>query len=176
MSAPEMPGPDAGPPADVDPFSPPGVAWRAVSPRLATVRRIGELITWAVVAVALAVVTWLTGWTPLLAALVLPIAGAVWGWWLIGRQVAAIGYAEREQELLVRRGVMFRKLVVVPYGRLQFVDVDAGPIARRYGLASVQLHTASAGSDAAIPGVPAAEAARLRDRLAERGEAQLAGL
>ena len=88
----------------------------------------------------------------------------------------ALGYAERDEDLLVRRGVMFRSLVVVPYGRMQFVDVEAGPLARRLGYASVQLHTASPSTDAAIPGLVPDEAARLRDRLARRGEARLAGL
>jgi membrane protein YdbS with pleckstrin-like domain len=44
------------------------------------------------------------------------------------------------------------------------------------GLATVQLHTASPGTTATIPGLPPAEAARLRDRLTEMGEAQAAGL
>jgi membrane protein YdbS with pleckstrin-like domain len=67
-------------------------------------------------------------------------------------------------------------MVVVPYGRMQYVDVQAGPLARAYGIAQVQLHTASPGTDAAIDGLPADEATRLRDQLASRGEARLAGL
>ena len=63
-----------------------------------------------------------------------------------------------------------------PYGRLQFVDVKAGPIDRAFGLVSVQLHTASATSDAAIPGLSPDVAAELRDRLAAKGEQRSAGL
>ena len=59
---------------------------------------------------------------------------------------------------------------------MQFVDVKAGPLDRWCGVAEVQLHTASAQSDAKIEGLPPAEAARLRDRLTTRGEARLAGL
>jgi membrane protein YdbS with pleckstrin-like domain len=59
---------------------------------------------------------------------------------------------------------------------MQFVDVKAGPLDRAFGVAQVQLHTASAATDARIPGLGAAEAARLRDRLASRGQARLAGL
>ena len=58
---------------------------------------------------------------------------------IILRQARAIGYAEREDDLLVRRGIMFHRATVVPYGRLQFVDVDAGPIDRMFGLATVKL-------------------------------------
>lgn len=95
---------------------------------------------------------------------------------IILRQARAIGYAEREDDLLVRRGIMFHRATVVPYGRLQFVDVDAGPIDRMFGLATVKLHTASAATDATIPGLPRAEADRLRDSLAGLGQANLAGL
>lgn len=92
------------------------------------------------------------------------------------RQARAIGYAEREDDLLVRRGIMFHRTTVVPYGRLQFVDVDSGPVDRLFGLATVKLHTASASTDATIPGLPRAEAERLRDSLAGLGRANLAGL
>jgi len=94
----------------------------------------------------------------------------------VSRRFHAWGYAEREDDLLVRRGVMFSRLSVVPYGRMQFIDVTAGPLERSFGLATVRMHTAAAASDARIPGLDRAEAARLRDRLAEVGEAQAAGL
>ena len=96
--------------------------------------------------------------------------------WLLGRRVRAWGYAEREDDLIVRRGVMFRRVSVVPYGRMQFVDVTAGPLERAFGLATVQLHTAAAATDARIPGLPSEEAARLRDQLATLGESRAAGL
>ncbi|WP_322759132.1 PH domain-containing protein [Frankia sp. Cr2] len=95
---------------------------------------------------------------------------------LLYRRVRAWAYAERDDDLLVRRGVMIRKISVVPYGRMQFVDVTAGPFERMFGLATVRMHTAAAASDARIPGLVAAEAARLRDALAALGEAQAAGL
>ena len=86
------------------------------------------------------------------------------------------GYAEREDDLLIRRGFLFRRLSVVPYGRMQFVDVTAGPVERTFGLATVKLHTAAAATDAKLPGLATAEAERLRDRLAALGEAQASGL
>jgi membrane protein YdbS with pleckstrin-like domain len=72
--------------------------------------------------------------------------------------------------------VAFRRLSVVPYGRMQFVDVTAGPIERLFKLSTIKLHTAAAASDARIPGLEPAEAARLRDQLASLGEAKAAGL
>ena len=158
-----------------DPFAPDGVTWVRVSPQLIKAR----LITTAI---------WLG--LPLIAAVVLGIifGGWVWsatialvlilGWlgWLIPRQVRALGYAERDEDLLVRRGVMFRSLVVVLYGRMQFTDVEEGPLMRALGLATVKLHTASASTDATVPGLVAPEAARLKDRLTQLGESRLAGL
>lgn len=95
---------------------------------------------------------------------------------LLGRRVQAWGFTERDQDLLVRRGVMFRRLSVIPYGRMQFVDVTAGPFERAFGLASVRMHTAAAASDARIPGLSHDEANRLRDQLAALGESQATGL
>jgi membrane protein YdbS with pleckstrin-like domain len=95
---------------------------------------------------------------------------------LLHRRYLAWRYAEREDDLLVSRGVMFRRLTVVPYGRMQFVDVTAGPVDRLFGLATVQLHTAAAASDARIPGLATDEAQRLRDQLAALGESRAAGL
>jgi membrane protein YdbS with pleckstrin-like domain len=67
-------------------------------------------------------------------------------------------------------------LVVVPYGRMQIVDLTSGPLDRWLGIATVQLHTAAATTDAAIPGLPPEQAAALRDRLAARGEERSAGM
>ncbi|TQS39904.1 PH domain-containing protein [Cryptosporangium phraense] len=151
--------------------------WQRVSPRLAWVRRTGLSLLLIPAAIAVAVtaiftdVAWLP-WTIALVALVL----VGWGLAVVSRSVRSWGYAERADDLLVRHGILVRKLSVVPYGRMQYVDVKAGPLERALGIATVQLHTAAAASDAAIPGLPTVEAARLRDRLATLGEARAAGL
>ena len=95
---------------------------------------------------------------------------------VVYRRFRAWAYQERDEDLVVSRGVMFRRQSVVPYGRMQFVDVTAGPVERLFRLSTVKLHTAAAASDARIPGLERAEAARLRDRLAALGEAKAAGL
>jgi membrane protein YdbS with pleckstrin-like domain len=158
--------------------------WTPVSPRLRSLRR---AVLSAVLAVAAVLVL---GCALLLAmfgevaaatvtaavALVVLLALAALVWRLIDRNYQAWGYAERADDLLVVRGWLFRRMVVVPYGRMQFVDVTAGPLQRRFDLATVQLHTAAAASDARIPGLPPDEAHRLRDTLARLGEARSAGL
>ena len=95
---------------------------------------------------------------------------------MLQRRVGSWAYLEREDDLLIRRGLLVRRLSVVPYGRMQFVDVTAGPVERPLGLATVRLHTAAAATDARIPGLDTEEAARLRDQLALLGEARAAGL
>ena len=159
-----------------EPFDPPGEPWVRVSPRLATLRRLLLVVIGATASAAAGV---LLGFVALWLGLVVGIAGlagVAWGWRIVGRAVRSWGYAERVNDLLVTRGILNRQLVVVPYGRMQYVDVTAGPLDRRFGLSTVQLHTAAAATDAQIPGLVPAEAARLRDRLAARGEAGSAGL
>ncbi|MET9019764.1 PH domain-containing protein [Actinopolymorpha sp. NPDC004070] len=158
-------------------FAPPGERWQPVSPRLCQLRRVILAFWTGLLGLAAAVAAGLLlGWG--YAAAVVAVAALVfgWGWWLVGRNWRSWGYAERGDDLLVTHGVLFRTLVVVPYGRMQFVDVTAGPAERKFGIAKVQLHTATPATDAEIPGLPPEEAERLRDRLAALGEARAAGL
>lgn len=158
-------------------FTPPGVQWVAVSPRLRDLRRL-LLVVWVVpITVLVAILLWalVQTWLGVLVVLI-GAASIVWGWVLIDRNYRSWRYAESADDLLVTRGVLYKQLVVVPYGRMQLVDVNAGPLDRRFGIAKVQLHTAAATSDASIPGLLPEEAARLRDRLTALGEARSAGL
>jgi membrane protein YdbS with pleckstrin-like domain len=152
------------------------VEWRRVSPKLITVSLIGRLI-WVLVLLAgllvgyLLTAHWL--WPAGMAAVVVV---AVWRSIITVRAVKAWGYAERDNDLLVRHGLLIRRLSIVPYARMQFVDVTAGPLERAFQLATVQLHTAAAASDAQIPGLAPEEASRLRDRLTALGEDRAEGL
>jgi uncharacterized protein len=152
--------------------------WTPVSAKLTSARRLSLVLVYVLVVagvVALAVVPSVPRVWAVVAAVVAVIV-FVWGWWLIGRRVRSFGYAERGDDLIVTSGIMFRRLVIVPYGRMQLVDVKAGPIDRWMGITTVQLHTAAATTDASIPGLEPAVAADLRDRLARRGEQRSAGL
>lgn len=157
-------------------FRPADIVWTSVSPRLAGARLTVAAICLAPFLLAGVLVAALTGVAAVWVAPAAVLAVGVWIAWLVPRQVRAVGYAERDDDLLIRRGIMFRTLVVVPYGRMQYVDVKAGPVDRAFGIAAVQLHTAAPSTDASIHGLAPEEAARLRDRLASRGEARLAGL
>ncbi len=152
--------------------------WTAVSTKMITARRLTLVLVYILV-VAGVVALFLIPDVPQAAAWAALAAAVVvfgWLWWLIGRRVRSFGYAERGDDLLVSSGIMFRRLVIVPYGRMQLVDVKAGPIDRWMGITTVQLHTAAATTDASIPGLEPDVAAGLRDRLARRGEQRSAGL
>jgi len=155
---------------------PDDVAWSAVSPRLALGRRIVACGSMLVLAVVVVVVAGVVGSPRAFLGALVPLALGGWVWWLIGRQVTAIAYAERDEDLLVRKGVMFRSLVVVPYGRMQYVDLQSGPLQRAFGIATVELHTATPQTDAQIPGLKPDDAARLREKLATLGNTQASGL
>jgi hypothetical protein len=150
--------------------------WRTPSRQLLTLRRLEVAVPALLAGAGFAVVGAALGSAVAYGfAAAAVVLGAV-SWPFVGRRFGSWGYAEREDDLLVRRGVMFARLSVVPYGRMQFIDVTAGPLERAFGLATVRLHTAAAATDARIPGLEREEAARLRDSLAELGEAQAAGL
>jgi membrane protein YdbS with pleckstrin-like domain len=174
-STPPAGAPLTGPGSSAEPGDE-GIRWQRPSPRLLRARRIqaglataptalgAGLILGAAVSSALGLVTGLG----------LAAAGLL-GERFLARRVAAWGYAERNDDLIVRRGVLIRRQSVIPYGRMQFIDVTAGPVERSLGLATLRMHTAAAASDARIPGLDRAVAAKLRDQLAALGEAQAAG-
>lgn len=168
-----------------EPIDPAGLDWTRVSPKYLTVRILGwgisTLINVAIFSIPLVLrltdIWW--GFPPMWVAWTLPIVTLViciWRGILLPRQVAAIGYAERNEDLLIRTGVFYQRTMVVPYGRMQYVDVAVGPLERAFGLSTLKLHTASPATNASIPGLPADESARLREQLSARGEAKLAGL
>ncbi|MER6387450.1 PH domain-containing protein [Streptomyces sp. NPDC059382] len=153
-----------------------GPEWVGLPGGLLTLRRM-LLVIWMTVLTALtAVVLGLTAGPAWAAVGAVWLGVLVWGWVLLGRNWRSWRYAERADDLLISRGVLWREQTVVPYGRMQLVEVTSGPLERRFGLASVQLHTAAAATDAKIPGLVPAEAERLRDRLSALGEAKSAGL
>ena len=142
-----------------------------------TARQVSLALTALPLGLAAAVPAWIFGGS----AAGIPVTAAVlvmaaFAWTLLRGRYRSWGYLERADDLVVRHGLLFRQVTVVPYGRMQFIDVSAGPIDRLFGLATVQLHTAAAASDARIPGLVQAEADRLRDHLASLGEAQATGL
>ncbi|MGH2576623.1 MAG: PH domain-containing protein [Actinomycetota bacterium] len=152
-------------------------AWRRPSPLFRVMRRREVAVSAGVVAVVAGTLSGFSNGpsTGIIVAACVTALGVVVDRF-VQRKVRTWGYCEREDDLLVKRGVLFARLSVVPYGRMQFIDVTAGPIERSFGLATVRLHTAAAATDAKIPGLSQADAAELRDQLATLGESRAAGL
>lgn len=133
-----------------------------------------------------------TIWALVIAGSFLAAQLSLGGWWWVGAAVTGAwfvfqaimiplrvrntGWLETDNELLISKGKINQTFTVVPYGRIQFVDVTTGPFTRPLGLKSVSLHTASASTDATIPGLPAADADALRERLAVGARERMSGL
>ena len=161
-----------------DLFAPPTYEWKRLSPGYRSLRRLTTLlvipILFSIPAVVIGVASgmwWISGIIWAVAAVIVAIRLV-----LVGRTWRSWGYVEREDDLYITHGVLFRSLVAVPYGRMQLVEVQSGPLERAFGLATVTLKTASVETNASIPGLVPAEASRLRDRLTELGEAHASGL
>lgn len=158
--------------------------WTRVSPKYVLVRLVGALVSglvWTLLTAIPLILALLGVWDP----------GARWWLWalpglmvaitlidlaLVGRRVRAIGYAEARTELWLRKGLLLRTVTVVPYGRMQYVEIKTGPVLNAFGLATVTLHTAAAATNAELPGIAREEADRLREQLTRRGEEHMVGL
>lgn len=153
-----------------------GEIWLRPSPRLLTMRHAEVAFVTVLVGLAVLAPVLSAGGSWLIVAYGgLAVCCAI-GEIIASRRYRSWGYHERSRDLLVRRGVLVKRLTVVPYGRMQLVDVSAGAAERVFGLATIKLHTAASATDARIPGLRPDEATRLRDQLAALGEAQAAGV
>lgn len=123
--------------------------------------------------------------------LVLALAfGQTWVWipggiflaimlWTIAitpRQARSYGYQLRRDDLVFRRGILWQRMVAVPYGRMQLVDITHGPLDRGFGIAQLKLVTAAASTGVTIPGLTQEAAERLRDTLIDVAESRRTGL
>jgi len=153
-----------------DLFAPPAEQWQRISPGYATVLRVRMLVAVVILFGITVTMLWLlTDWLWATGVVAAAAAYTVWQWVRLGRWVRTWGFAERDEDLYLTHGLWVKELTVIPYGRMQAVKVESGPITRAMGLASVELVTASVQSAAKIPGLPAQEAERLRDRLTAIG-------
>jgi len=92
------------------------------------------------------------------------------------RQARATGYQLRHDDLVFRRGILWQRMVAVPYGRMQLVDITHGPLDRAFSIAQLKLVTAAASTGVVIPGLTQDAAQALRDTLIEVAETRRTGL
>lgn len=92
------------------------------------------------------------------------------------RQARSFGYQLRRDDLVFRRGILWQRVVAVPYGRMQLVDITHGPLDRGFGIAQLKLVTAAASTGVTIPGLTQSAAEQLRDTLIAVAETRRTGL
>ncbi|HEX7351204.1 PH domain-containing protein [Brachybacterium sp.] len=152
---------------------------RPVSPALIPARYVAAIagyVIWTLMIAGAIVGAVLTGWWWIGALGLLPLVILIQSLLLTPRRVRAIGYLDAEEEITIASGIMFRSVHTIPYGRVQSVKIDEGPVDRRYGLAKLSVATAHGASSVVLPGLPKQEAERLRALLAERGIETMAAL
>ncbi|MGX7951073.1 PH domain-containing protein [Tsuneonella sp. HG249] len=82
------------------------------------------------------------------------------------RRHGARGYDMSADRLRVVRGLWFRSDTVVPFGRVQHIDIDQGGLERAFGLATLTVHTAGThNASVSLPGLAQPDAARLREAI-----------
>lgn len=83
-------------------------------------------------------------------------------WWTV-KAIKRTGLALREHDFVLQTGVFWRKITVVPFNRIQHIELHRGPLERKFNLATIKLYTAGgSGVDLAVSGLDEAEAEQLR--------------
>ena len=148
---------------------------RQLDPRIRTVWRVGAALRSALIAVVLVLAAGIAVAADVLdppvafgLAVVLALVVAAFGWWWPGVTYRHWSYRLGDEAIEVDHGVAFRVHSVIPYFRVQHVDTAQGPIDRRLGLTSLTIHTASAATDAMLPGLADDDARSVRAVVLER--------
>ena len=134
----------------------------------------GVLVLIVLTAVLLLTLLWHQWWAWIPGGIFLIIL--IWTIAITPRQARAYGYQLRHDDLVFRRGILWQRVVAVPYGRMQLVDITHGPLDRGFGIAQLKLVTAAASTGVVIPGLKQEAAERLRDTLVDVAETRRTGL
>ncbi len=82
------------------------------------------------------------------------------------RRVSRWGYRIGDGQLRVARGWLFRTDTIVPFVRVQHIDVGQGPIERWFGLSHLIVHTSGThNSTVTLPGLRSDLAAAMRETI-----------
>ena len=150
--------------------------WHQISPRYVVSQVVQNLIFVAFVLAVAAVLavaldqTW--AWIPAGVIVLITLITLV----ILPRQAKAIGYMLRADDIVFRKGILWQRMIAVPYGRMQLVDITQGPLDRGFGVAQLKMVTAAATTGVQIPGLTQGAAEALRDTLIEVAETRRTGL
>jgi membrane protein YdbS with pleckstrin-like domain len=134
----------------------------------------GVLVLMVLAAVLVVTLLWGQWWAWIPGGIFLAIL--IWTMIITPRQARAYGYQLRRDDLVFRRGILWQRVVAVPYGRMQLIDITHGPLDRGFGIAQLKLVTAAASTGVVIPGLTQQAAEQLRDTLVDVAEARRTGL
>ncbi|MBB2976892.1 hypothetical protein FHX49_002480 [Microbacterium endophyticum] len=150
--------------------------WHQLARAYLWVRLISTAAILIVIPIAAVVISTLsrTPWVWIPAGIALLILA--WTLAITPRQVRAFGYQLRDDDLIMRRGILWQRVVAVPYGRMQLVDITHGPLDRVFGIAQLKLVTAAATTGVVLPGLTQGAANELRDTLIAVAESRRTGL
>ncbi|MXO64290.1 PH domain-containing protein [Altericroceibacterium endophyticum] len=102
-------------------------------------------------------------WLPLLLVL---IVGAIVLWRVPLRRFSHRGYNMGADRLRIVKGFLFYSDTVVPFGRVQHIDLTRGPLERFLGLATLILHTAGThNASITLPGLAQEDAEAMRETI-----------
>lgn len=150
--------------------------WHQISPKYVVSQTVQNAIFVVVLVVAgiVAQLIWgeSWGWIPAGALVVVTVIIQI----ILPRQARALGYMLRSDDLVFRKGILWQRVVAVPYGRMQLVDITHGPMDRAFGIAKLKMITAAATTGIEIPGLSQGAAEALRDTLIEVAETRRTGL
>jgi len=146
-----------------------GEALTPLHPNYVKVVRIGTALM-AVPPLAVVTVWEILGLVPR-GVVIVPVL-ALLAWMIVRlplRRYGARGYSMSGDRLRVVRGLLWRKDTVVPFGRVQHIDVERNPIERRYGLATLVVHTAGThNASVSLPGLGEDDALRMREAIRDK--------
>ncbi|WP_447911980.1 PH domain-containing protein [Microbacterium phyllosphaerae] len=151
-------------------------SWHQISPRYVVSQILQNVIFVAfvlAVALVLALVlhqTWV--WIPAGVVVLITLITLI----ILPRQAKAIGYMLRADDIVFRKGILWQRMIAVPYGRMQLVDITQGPLDRAFGVTQLKMVTAAATTGVQIPGLTQAASEALRDTLIEVAETRRTGL
>ncbi|MBO9627642.1 MAG: PH domain-containing protein [Microbacterium sp.] len=150
--------------------------WHQISPRYVVSQIVQNLIFIAVVVVVALVLAFgiEQRWALIPAGVIVVITLATLI--ILPRQAKAIGYMLRADDIVFRKGILWQRMIAVPYGRMQLVDITQGPLDRAFGVSQLKMVTAAATTGVQIPGLTPEAAEALRDTLIEVAETRRTGL
>ncbi len=106
-----------------------------------------------------------------LPAVLVLVAGTVGGVLLPPARYRRWRYWVTEDGIELRHGLLFRVESSIPHFRVQHIDVRQGPLERLAGVVELVISTASAATDATLPGVEPERAELIRQMVMARAEA-----